>query len=605
MSVPPELPHQDTQVDIDTEIVLLEQVIRDAHAKILDLRTRRNTAVPPISRLPAETLAEIFVLFESQYREESFAPQKQAAQTRPFGWLAITHVCRYWRIVARSLPHLWSHIPMSPSEKPIKMFLGLSKGVPLSILPGKQSYDHQQPPGLLSLLVPEAPRIRSLHMCISAALLEDLDPKLWNAPQLESITLGLVDDCPPEGDAPASVWDAALPALRSLSMTAFSCTFARGFFRPTLTKLVVAHPDVALSVAEWVDVLSELPLLEHLTLQGALPQGSVPAEPIVERIEMHHLAHVELFDWDIGMQCAHLFAHLHLPACRALALSLRGDGPRTPSEFHALFSAVSSALGDAFAPQSASLYLGHTALSTRLWRAAPPLSAWKHAWGYDTRELREPSERPAVALDIDALGAPLPPALLRPLVAGLPLHALRLLRIWDWDGECARSVRPLAALHALEALLYVCARPLGLLRALAEPATPPPLPALRHLALRHAKWHAHGGRCCVPYGDPPLAADVDAVVAARARMGVPLDELYLQGLRHVDEARDLAWFDAPRASVWRFVWDKDQWGCYRPLVPCVDCVQGATLGVEEVGGDAEGELDSDFEFTDVELSDVE
>ena len=478
------------------------------------------------------------------------------------------------------------------------MFLRLSRGVPLSILPGKRTYDDQLPLGVFSLLISEASRIRSLHMCISTTLLEKLSPDIWSAPLLESVTLQQTDDDPPAEGSPTSIRNAVLPALRSLSTTTFSCTFARGFFRPTLTKLIIYAPDMSLSIAEWVDTLNALPLLAHLILEDALPQGSVPPGLIATRVEMRHLAHLELLGWDSAMQCAHLLAHLSLPSCRTLALNVRSSAPRTTSEFHHLFSSISSALGSAFAPQSASLQPSQTSLSVHLWRATLPL--WKHAWVYATKEPYSPSEAPAVALDIDSLGTPLPPDTLRTLVGALPLEAVRALRLWDGDTIDCHDVRPLAALRRVEALVYVCPRPLDLLRTLGKPSELLLFPELKHLALRHAKWHVHGERCIAPYSDPPLSSHVDAMLATRAEMGVPLKDLHLQGLRRVDKERDLGWFEEGKKDVRQFEWDMERWECNRPSYPCLECAQRSALSIGKPGGDVEGDLDSDVEFSDLD-----
>ena len=492
---------QDTEAGIDAAIASLRQLIRKAYAKILDLWKRRNAAAPLISRLPTELLAEIFLLFEHQYCQDSFAAGKRALQTH-FGWLVVTHVCRHWRSVARALPHVWSDVPMSHDTEPMKMFLSLSGGVPLSIIPRRHDYEDELRPAILSLLIPEVPRIRSLHLRLCISCLQDLSvTKPCVAPLLGFITLEAYDDCARHECALALIRNASLPALWSVSLTTLPNALVRAFLRPTLTTLTVRLPDETMSIAEWVDMLAALPLLESLVLEGVLLEDSLAPTSVAARLEMRRLARVELLEWEAGMQCAYLLAHLSLPSCRTLALSMRGSAPFTSSEFHLLFSSVSSALGSAFPPQSASLQLNRTALSVRLWRAALPLPVFKRAWGYDIKEPREPSEHPAVALDIDALGVQLPPDMLPTLVNALPLAHVRALRLGGSDY--ARGMRPLAALQNVETLLYVSPRPVDLLRALsasssshpsASQSTPALFPKLKHLALRHAKWHAHGGR---------------------------------------------------------------------------------------------------------------
>ena len=126
---------------IDEAIASLARGVRGAKGKILDLRGYRNVAIPFISRLPDETLAEFFILFEHQHREDCFSSRSHDEPICTFDWLVITHVCRRWRTIARALPHLWSHVPMAHDDELIEMFLKLSKGVPISVIPGTTADD--------------------------------------------------------------------------------------------------------------------------------------------------------------------------------------------------------------------------------------------------------------------------------------------------------------------------------------------------------------------------------------------------------------------------------------------------------------------------------
>ena len=47
------------------------------HREMRNLRSRRNAVVPAISRLPSETLAEIFLAFEQQYFADSFVEENR------------------------------------------------------------------------------------------------------------------------------------------------------------------------------------------------------------------------------------------------------------------------------------------------------------------------------------------------------------------------------------------------------------------------------------------------------------------------------------------------------------------------------------------------
>ncbi|KAI0055567.1 hypothetical protein BV25DRAFT_1783242, partial [Artomyces pyxidatus] len=67
-------------------------------------------ALSPISRLPSEILAHIFLYCAA----ESTTWWKNGIWK---GWAAVTHVCRWWRHVALGNPRLWRHIDL-PLSKP-------------------------------------------------------------------------------------------------------------------------------------------------------------------------------------------------------------------------------------------------------------------------------------------------------------------------------------------------------------------------------------------------------------------------------------------------------------------------------------------------------
>ena len=525
----------DTKASVNraTRLLVLESATVNASAEIATL-ARRNATLPPISRLPTEILADIFLSFERLCRVHSFESIIYDCQTLPFRWLVITFVCRRWRSVARALPHLWSHVPMSDDEELVTMFLRLSKGIPISVIPGSRVYNHALQYEIFSLIVPGAPRIRALRLCLPTSLLYKLvsEPP-WYAPLLESITLELGDGGVPPHRCFPFFKGAELPALRSLQLTALPSMFLRGLSRPTLTSLVVHCPVHTLPVAEWLDALDALPLLEHLTLQNALADGPPPGLA-ARSVAMRRLAHIMLSARRSGPQYTRLLDHLVLPQCRTLHLQMLGHGPATAGEHRGVFAAVASALGGAFAPEMCSLRLDRVGLCVRLWRDAPP------SFGRDCKAGREFAGRAHVVVDIDTSGAPLHTDVLPVLVSALPLARVRTLHFVHADP--GRSVRSLYALQKVETLLCVCPQPRDLLHALSESQRGAPAPALfpvlRHLALRHAEWRT---RRTEPCANPPLGALVDAILEARAALSAPLDELCLQGLCNVGEAEDFEW----------------------------------------------------------------
>ena len=506
---------------------------------------RHNATVPYISQLPAEILAEIFLYFEHQSRNyrSSF----------PFHWLLITFVCHRWRSVAQALPHLWSYVPMSNRKELVAVFLRLSKEVPLSIVPGTwtqylrlqcDSYE------TLALLSPEAPRIRSLRLCLHTDLLRELiSATVWDAPLLDSIDLELERSSTAPDGCLAFLQSAPLPALHSLRLAYFPGTFVRDFLRPTLTHLKISDPSLKLSVAEWLDALRALPLLEDLETMSSIDNGSYVTATTTS-VKMCHLMHLMMIE-DDPSPCTRLLDHLVLPQCHMFNLRAFGNRPVTAEKCRGVFAAAASALGDALMPRTCSLRLDRNAITVGLWQDVLPTSHNYYSWGRDASNDCELSEHLHVVIFISHCTNP---DVLPILVSVLPLSHVRTLRFENMD--LTRSIRPLSALQEVDTLLYDCNHPFGLLQVLSEPqnGAPVPFPALRQLTLRDATWRSR-------YPMPSRSSEwidvewISAILDARAKLGVPLDGLRLQGLRNVRRAEDLEWLESAPKRVRRFEWN--------------------------------------------------
>ena len=485
---------------------------------------------------------------------------------------------------------------MAHYNGPIQMFLELSKRVPISVIPGTTDDEDTLQADIFYLLIPELPRIRSLRLFLSNELLRELNSgiKKWTVPLLESIILELSDEVTPSPPNHPLVFlqNASLPALRTLSLRRFRCTSVQGFLRPTLTTLIVRMPSTVLPVAEWLGVMEELPLLEYLVLDKALKDESLPS-PVTRRVEMTHLARVELYDWYIENKCARLLDSLVLPSCHEITLEVRALKLAAAENHSNTFSSVASAMGSQFKPKSCDLVLAPGLVIIQLWQEMTPVL--KYAEEICSAEHRSGLQRPQVNVFLTARGDPDPYDALQTLSSALPLSNIRTLRLKNTG--CDLGVHSLSTLQAVEDLMYVCTRPLKFLRTISKPegCDPPPtpssFPALRHLTLRDAEWHKHGKLCLKPFSDPPLGPFIDAVVDARRAMGVPLQELHLQSVCNLDESQDLEWFkDAPK-SVAIFSWDTKRRSRYYPSVPCDRCQRrmcGWTVGSDE---ESDGDLE--------------
>lgn len=98
--------------EIDAKIAQHIQAIKS-------LRGQRNL-LAPISRLPREILAYIF-LFLSKEHPFSLA------------WISTTHICKLWRQIALDTPDLWTCINLSSRREIVETFLTRSKAAGLTV----------------------------------------------------------------------------------------------------------------------------------------------------------------------------------------------------------------------------------------------------------------------------------------------------------------------------------------------------------------------------------------------------------------------------------------------------------------------------------------
>lgn len=108
-----------------------------------DLAARRhaNTLVP-IACLPPETLFHIFKPCRDTSDEHVALWQEK--------WVAVTHVCHYWRAVTLSTPSLWAEVIFRCSSPPEEMqeWLTRSGQAPLNVIlrPDLSSVDSSRSP---------------------------------------------------------------------------------------------------------------------------------------------------------------------------------------------------------------------------------------------------------------------------------------------------------------------------------------------------------------------------------------------------------------------------------------------------------------------------
>lgn len=240
----------------------IDRDIREHESHIITLRNRRNGWVP-IAKLPPELLCRVFH-FAS--RDDKFLQ-----------WIQVSYVCRRWRDVAVNSPSLWTNPPL---QFPLwtEECLSRSKMAQLTIVFEFRGRLTTPPDSLSKIFLHHSSRICRLKISLSpeSSKLLDLMPK--SAPCLESLIM--------DGN-PASMYIQpgqntifAIPDVSLCEMGRILCLELTGVainwkshLHNTLTKLKLhGIPSSRLpNTTQFWDALKNMPLLETLDLQDALP----------------------------------------------------------------------------------------------------------------------------------------------------------------------------------------------------------------------------------------------------------------------------------------------------------------------------------------------
>ena len=189
---------------IDDEIKASEQVIQEP-------KYRRN-ALAPISRLPPETLAEIFSLLSFSADDSESVPY--------LAWIHVTHVCHRWREIAIYSPYLWGHINFTEVTLPgLTEILARAKMSPLhfeadDITPLNEARFNAFGRQL------EAHISHTRHLSISGEFQTVLERLVSPAPALVSLSLRKRSDpyTLPQRNIPGSLFSGTAPMLTRLEL---------------------------------------------------------------------------------------------------------------------------------------------------------------------------------------------------------------------------------------------------------------------------------------------------------------------------------------------------------------------------------------------------
>ncbi|KAK7025184.1 hypothetical protein R3P38DRAFT_2953156 [Favolaschia claudopus] len=241
-------------------------------------RTRQND-LAPISHLPAEIMANIFV---------HCIPTSIASLDDDFSWLNVTRICHQWRSVALACPEFWSTLILS-RPKWTQVMLARSKKAPLVIRADLlRDTDNTPEP----ILLENAVRLGALEILGPGDLLANFMTNLKNAdaaPHLNDIKITNSNSYPENLDNPAcTVWlprdlfrrkevsESRRAGRQSgIRLHLDCCAFPWGdsLWYSHLTELHLSNLNMEQrpEMDAFLNVLSKSPNLQALTLYHACP----------------------------------------------------------------------------------------------------------------------------------------------------------------------------------------------------------------------------------------------------------------------------------------------------------------------------------------------
>lgn len=330
----------DTRESRDTRRVAIAEDI-DIHMKAISQLKSSSNTLSPISRLPTEILAEIFVQYAATCRGN--LDFTNFIYPSPSEWIAVAHVCRHWRATARGCTKLWTHISHRASNDWIAESFALSKQAPLFIDSSKNEV-------IVGRLSSEMPRIQELLIQVKEPPRQGPYPY---ARSLDAMLLELqVAETPARNlrklvlrggysfkynyisyNGPSlqhTLLDGAAPLLEHLEMSRLSFTWCPSFQQPNLRHLEVSYqiydcPTQKGDSASLLAALDMMPLLETLHLQYSIPDKIPVSIPGTRAITMPHLSSITLVA--DSLDCANLLTHLRIPSDPDI--SLQGSLPDT------------------------------------------------------------------------------------------------------------------------------------------------------------------------------------------------------------------------------------------------------------------------------------
>ena len=311
MDTSPTTAHDHLRKTIDDEIKVSEQVTQQ-------LKCRRNDVLAPISRLPPETLAEIFSLLP-------FTDVDYSKDITYLERIRVTRVCHRWREVALRFPYLWNHINftiLTPAG--ITEILARAKRVPLHFEVEITPWNKARFNAFRTQL--DAHISHTCHITISGEFQTALEQLVSPAPALVSLNL-TQPFISSRYIIPDFLFNGTAPNLTHLELRGCSIGWKSPLLKGLRTLKIwtpSAHTKPALE--DWLAALDEMSQLTTLLLTNATPSVSVDNPLMSEPQKTAILPSLTRLDIAASAKdCALALAHLVLPALISLRVTSRSQ----------------------------------------------------------------------------------------------------------------------------------------------------------------------------------------------------------------------------------------------------------------------------------------
>jgi F-box-like len=295
-------------------------------------KKRLDSAEPtiPYITLPPELLIMIFIACAAP--PSGTLNSRHWIRSANMQWIAVTHVCRYWRSVALGCTELWRKLFFFNPDV-TKEMIRRSKGTNLEVIIVEPVQSRQSKNKIIEMILSELHRVSVLQLhLVPESLKSFIGGFVPGAPKLESLCL----NCTDEVHIPDAIFSRQTPALRSLKL--YNCKFTSPSPSPDFQ--TVRIPSI---ISQIVSFLCRTPMLHTLILFNVLPKHVSTDTGAYPKLVLPKLSLLDVFSSVVS--CAVLLEHLNFPITTNITLQCNLD-PLRNNGHRRLFRAFLSAIGN-------------------------------------------------------------------------------------------------------------------------------------------------------------------------------------------------------------------------------------------------------------------